>query len=126
MLYILPNKDGRTMENVIYNELRSRGYLVDVGHVTISENNDDGKLVRKNLEVDFICTKGSKKYYVQSAYKLDDSDKMEQEIRPFKRINDSFKKIVITSDTPKPFYSDDGILMMNVYDFLLNQDSLDI
>ena len=58
MLYNLPNKDGRTMENVIYNELRSRGYLVDVGHVTISENNDDGKLVRKNLEVDFICTKG--------------------------------------------------------------------
>ena len=115
-----------SMENIIYNELRSRGYLVDVGHVTISENNDDGKLVRKNLEVDFICTKGSKKYYVQSAYKLDDSDKMEQEIRPFKRINDSFKKIVITSDTPKPFYSDDGILMMNVYDFLLNQDSLDI
>ena len=115
-----------SMENIIYNELRSRGYLVDVGHVTISENNDDGKLVRKNLEVDFICTKGSKKYYVQSAYKLDDSKKMEQEIRPFKRINDSFKKIVITSDTPKPFYSNDGILMMNVYDFLLNQDSLEI
>lgn len=114
------------MENVIYNELRPRGYLVDVGHVTISENNDDGKLVRKNLEVDFICTKGSKKYYVQSAYKLDDSKKMEQEIRLFKRINDSFKKIVITSDTPKPFYSNDGILMMNVYDFLLNQDSLEI
>ena len=114
------------MENVIYNELRSRGYLVDVGHVTISENNDDGKLVRKNLEVDFICTKCSKKYYVQSAYKLDDSKKMEQEIRLFKRINDSFKKIVITSDTPKPFYSNDGILMMNVYDFLLNQDSLEI
>lgn len=126
MLYILPNKDGRTMENVIYNELRSRGYLVDVGHVTISENNDDGKLVRKNLEVDFIRTKGSKKYYVQSAYKLDDSKKMEQGIRPFKRINDSFKKIVITSDTPMPFYSNDGILMMNVYDFLLNQDSLEI
>ena len=126
MLYILPNKDGRTMENVIYNELRSRGYLVDVGHVTISENNDDGKLVRKNLEVDFIRTKGSKKYYVQSAYKLDDSKKMEQEILPFKQINDSFKKIVITSDTPMPFYSNDGILMMNVYDFLLNQDSLEI
>lgn len=99
---------------------------MDVGHVTISENNDDGKLVRKNLEVDFICTKGSKKYYVQSAYKLDDSKKMEQEIRLFKRINDSFKKIVITSDTPMPFYSNDGILMMNVYDFLLNQDSLEI
>lgn len=114
------------MENVIYNELRSRGYLVDVGHVTISENNDDGKLVRKNLEVGFICTKGSKKYYVQSAYKLDDSEKMEQKIRPFKRIKDSFKKIVITPDTPKPFYSNDGILMMNVYDFLLNQDSLEI
>ena len=74
----------------------------------------------------FICNKGSKKYYIQSAYMLGTEEKMAQEIRPFLKINDSFKKIVITSDTPKPFYSDWGILMMNVYDFLLNPDSLEL
>ena len=112
------------MENVIYNELRMRGYSVDVGNLKLVERGKDGKLVKKQLEVDFICKKGSKKYYIQSAYMLGTEEKMEQEIRPFLKINDSFKKIVITSDTPKPFYSDDGILMMNVYDFLLDPDSL--
>ena len=113
------------MENVIYNELRMRGYSVDVGNLKFAQQGKDGKLVKKQLEVDFICKKGSKKYYIQSAYMLGTEEKMEQEIRPFLKINDSFKKIVITSDTPKPFYSDDGILMMNVYDFLLDPDSLE-
>ena len=113
------------MENVIYNELRMRGYSVDVGNLKFAQQGKDGKLVKKQLEVDFICKKGSKKYYIQSAYMLGTEEKMAQEIRPFLKINDSFKKIVITSDTPKPFYSDDGILMMNVYDFLLNSDSLE-
>ena len=82
------------------------------------------KPVKKQLEVDFICDKGSKKYYIQSAYMLETEAKMAQEIRPFLKINDSFKKIVITSNTPKPFYNDQGILIMNVYDFLLNVESL--
>ena len=82
------------------------------------------KPVKKQLEVDFICNKGSKKYYIQSAYMLETEAKMAQEIRPFLKINDSFKKIVITSNTPKPFYNDQGILIMNVYDFLLNVESL--
>ena len=115
-----------SMENVIYNELRMRGFSVDVGNLTIVENGKEGKPVKKHLEVDFICNKGSKKYYIQSAYMLGTEDKMEQEIRPFKKINDSFKKIVITSDTPRPFYTEDGILMMNVYDFLLNGESLEL
>ena len=114
-----------SMENVIYNELRMRGFSVDVGNLKILEQGKAGKPVKKQLEVDFICNKGSKKYYIQSAYMLGTEEKMAQEIRPFLKINDSFKKIVITSDTPKPFYSDEGILMMNVYDFLLNPDSLD-
>lgn len=114
-----------SMENVIYNELRMRGYSVDVGNLKLVERGKDGKLVKKQLEVDFICKNGSKKYYIQSAYMLGTEEKMAQEIRPFLKINDSFKKIVITSDTPKPFYSDDGILMMNVYDFLLDPDSLE-
>ena len=86
----------------------------------------DANLLGGNqLEVDFICNKGSKKYYIQSAYTLETEAKMAQEIRPFLKINDSFKKIVITSNTPKPFYTEDGILMMNVYDFLLNPDSME-
>ncbi|MGN1414149.1 MAG: ATP-binding protein [Anaerovoracaceae bacterium] len=114
-----------SMENVIYNELRMRGCSVDVGNLSIVEPGKDGKPVKKQLEVDFICNKGSKKYYIQSAYMLGTEEKMAQEIRPFLRINDSFKKIVITSNTPKPFYTEEGILMMNVYDFLLKQDSLE-
>ncbi len=115
-----------SMENVIYNELRMRGFRVDVGNLTIVENGKDGKAVKKHLEVDFICSKGSKKYYIQSAYTLATEEKMTQEIRPFLRINDSFKKIVITSDTPKPCYTEEGILIMNVYDFLLNPNMMDM
>ena len=115
-----------SMENVIYNELRMRGFCVDVGNLTVVEKDKSGKPVKKQLEVDFICNKGSKKYYIQSAYMLETKEKMVQEIRPFLKINDSFKKIVITSNTPKPFYNEDGILIMNVYDFLLNMDSLEI
>ena len=99
------------MENIIYNELRMRGFSVDVGNITIVENGKEGKPVKKHLEVDFICNKGSKRYYIQSAYMLGTIEKKEQEIRPFLRINDSFKKIVITSDTPKPFYSEEGIVI---------------
>ena len=115
-----------SMENVIYNELRMRGFHVDVGNLTVVEKGKDTKPVKKQLEVDFICNKGSKKYYIQSAYMLETEAKMAQEIRPFLKINDSFKKIVITSDIPKPFYNDQGILFMNVYDFLLNADSLEL
>lgn len=114
-----------SMENVIYNELRMRGFSVDVGNLNIVEKGKDGKLLKKQLEVDFICNKGSKKYYIQSAYTFGTEEKMAQEIRPFLKINDSFKKIVITSNTPKPFYSDDGILMMNVFDFLLKPELLE-
>ncbi len=76
--------------------------------------------------MDFICNKGSKKYYIQSAYLLETEEKIDQELRPLLKIRDSFKKIVITSNTPRPFYNEDGILMMNVYDFLLNAQSLEI
>ena len=115
-----------SMENVIYNELRMRGFSVDVGNLTLVEKGKNSKPVKKQLEVDFICNKGFKKYYIQSAYMLDTKEKMAQEIRPFLKIHDSFKKIVITSNTPKPFYTDEGILMMNIYDFLLKPDSLEL
>lgn len=111
-----------SMENIIYNELRNRGFKVDVGNLNIVEKNKYGKPAKKQLEVDFICKKGSQKYYIQSAYMLPTVEKTAQEIRPFLKINDSFKKIVITSNTPKPFYDENGILMMSVFDFLLNPD----
>ncbi len=115
-----------SMENVLYNELRMRGFHVDVGNLTIVESGKDKKAVKKQLEIDFICSKGSKKYYIQSAYLLETEEKTAQEIRPLLKVNDSFKKIVVTSNTPKPFYSEEGILMLNVYDFLLNPESLDL
>lgn len=113
------------MENVIYNELRIRGYRVDVGVVPITEKNENGHTVRKQLEVDFICNLGSMKYYIQSAFSIPDEEKRAQEIRPFKKIDDSFKKIVITKDIVAPYYDENGILTMNIYDFLTDEKSLE-
>ena len=112
------------MENIIYNELRMRGYRVDVGVVTVAEK-ADGKVVRKQLEVDFICNLGSSRYYIQSAYSIPDEEKLLQEIRPFRKIDDSFKKIIITKDMVKKHYDEHGILTINIYDFLLDAASLE-
>lgn len=114
------------MENVLYNELRMRGYSVDVGVVPIAQKDPDGKSVRKQLEVDFVCNLGSSRYYIQSAYSLPDEKKRAQEVRPLLRISDSFKKIVVTGDIVPVSYDENGILTMNVYDFLLNPGSLDL
>lgn len=113
------------MENVIYNELRMRGYRVDVGVVPVTEKNKEGKTVRKQLEVDFICNLGSMKYYIQSAFSIPDEEKRAQEIRPFKKIDDSFKKIVITKDIVPAYYDENRILTMNIYDFLMDEKSLE-
>lgn len=114
------------MENAIYNELRMRGYSVDVGVITVSEKDGNGKSVRKQLEVDFVCNLGSKRYYIQSAYSLPDEEKRQQEIRPFRKIDDSFKKIVITKDIVPAFYDENGVLTINVYDFLLDPSSIEM
>ena len=108
-----------SMENVIYNELRMRGYSVDVGVVPIAERDKDDKVIRKQLEVDFVCNMGSLRYYIQSAYSLPDESKRMQEIRPMRRIDDSFKKIVVTRDIVLPYYDEHGVLTVNIYDFLL-------
>lgn len=112
------------MENVIYNELRMRGYNVDVGVVTAAEKDPDGNVSRKQLEVDFVCNLGSARYYIQSAYSLPDDAKRAQEIRPFRKIDDSFKKIIITKDIVEPYYDEYGILTVSIYDFLLDADCL--
>ena len=113
-----------SMENVIYNELRMCGYRVDVGVVTVAEK-VDGKVVRKQLEVDFICNLGSSRYYIQSAYSIPDEEKLLQETRPFRKIDDSFKKIIITKDMVQKHYDEHGILTINIYDFLLDAASLE-
>lgn len=113
-----------SMENVIYNELRMRGYSVDVGVIPIAEKDKDGKVNRKQLEIDFVCNLGSSRYYIQSAYSLPNEAKRTQEIRPFRKIDDSFKKIIITKDIVQPHYDEYGILTVNIYDFLLDRECL--
>ena len=112
------------MENIIYNELRMRGYSVDVGVVTIAENKG-GKVIRKQLEVDFVCNLGSARYYIQSAYTLPDEEKLLQETKPFRKIDDSFKKIIVTKDIVPKHYDEHGILTLNIYDFLLDPASIE-
>ena len=114
-----------SMENVIYNELRMRGYSVDVGVVPIAEKDRNGKVTRKQLEVDFVCNLGSSRYYIQSAYTLPDETKRTQEVRPFRKIDDSFKKIIITRDMVPTQYDEYGILTINIYDFLLDPKCLE-
>src|SRR5699024_7160969 len=114
-----------SMENVIYNELRMRGYSVDVGVVPIAEKDRNGKVTRKQLEVDLVCNLGSSRYYIQSAYTLPDETKRTQEVRPFRKIDDSFKKIIITRDMVPTQYDEYGILTINVYDFLLDPKCLE-
>ena len=114
-----------TMENAIYNELVMRGYNVDVGVVYTTEKNENHQTTRKPLEVDFICNMGSKRYYIQSAFSLPTEEKIEQEKRPLIKIEDSFKKIIVTGDVISPYYNDEGILTVSVYDFLLKSDLIE-
>ena len=109
-----------SMENVIYNELCMRGYNVDVGVVQIAEKDSNGKVARKQLEVDFVCNMGSARCYIQSAYSLPNDEKLKQEVRPLRSIDDSFKKIVVTKDVILPYYDDNGVLFVSIYDFLLD------
>ncbi|MDD3953000.1 MAG: ATP-binding protein [Lentisphaeria bacterium] len=114
------------MENVIYNELRRRRCNVDIGVVPVNEKNSTGVYSRKQLEVDFVANKGSKQYYIQSAFMIPDEAKREQELRPLRTIDDSFKKIIITTHAPAPLYDHHGVLTMSIFDFLLNPESLDL
>ena len=114
------------MENIIFNELKVRGYNVDVGVVVMNEVDKNGKKIRKQLEVDFVCNKGAERFYIQSAYALPDKEKMEQEQRSLVNTGDGFKKIIITKDAVAPLYNDEGILVMSVFVFFLNPDSMEI
>lgn len=117
--------DGHIMENIIYNELLARRYNVDVGIVETFDKDSKGKTIRTNYEVDFIVNKGAKKYYIQSAYRLVDDEKTNQEKQSLRQIADSFKKIIVVRDNIKTRIDNDGIMTMGLYHFLLNENSLD-
>ena len=117
-------EETHIMENIIYNELKIMGFNVDVGVVEYRKD-VDGKSVRVQSEVDFVCNKADKRYYIQSAYSIPDREKMLQEQNSLTRINDSFKKIIIVKDVIKTHYNDDGILILSLFDFLMNQNSLE-
>ena len=118
-------EETHAMENIIFNELKMRGFNVDVGVIILNKTNEKGHGIRKQLEIDFVCNKGSKRYYIQSAYALPNQEKIEQEQRSLMLTGDFFKKIIITKDTPAPYYNENGVLVMSIYDFLLNDNSLE-
>ena len=119
-------EETHLMENIIYNELRVRGYQVDVGVVVKRCRTEKGVQEKKQLEIDFVANKGSKRYYIQSALSLPDDEKRAQEKASLINVGDSFKKIVIVKDVVKPLHDDDGILTMSIYDFLLDENSLEL
>ena len=115
-------EENHLMENIIYNELIIRGYNVDVGVVEIRDENKD----RKQLEIDFVCNLGNKRYYVQSTLNLDTREKTLQEERPFMNVNDNFKKIIVVRDNIKHWITEEGILVVGIQEFLLDKNSLDL
>lgn len=119
-------EETHIMENIIYNELRSRGYSVDVGLVEKRGIDKEGKTIRKQLEIDFIANQGSKRYYIQSAFSMPTEEKRIQEKAPLVNVNDYFKKIIIVKDVVNVIRDEDGITTMSIYDFLLKENSLEL
>ena len=117
-------EETHIMENVIYNELLIRGYHVDVGVVEVTYSDEEKRRLQKQLEVDFVCNQGSRRIYIQSALALPTREKEEQEQMSLRNINDSFKKVIIVKDGPT-HYNEDGILILNLFDFLLKENSLE-
>lgn len=118
-------EETHIMENIIYNELLCRGYSVDVGVVEITSKTANIK-TKKQCEIDFVVNVGAKKYYIQSALNINDPEKEETELRPLKKTNDFFKRIIVTKTLMKPWTDEDGILHLGLYDFLLNENSLEL
>ena len=119
-------EETHLMENIIYNELRVRGFSVDVGVVMKRNRTEAGVQEKRQLEIDFIANQGSRRYYIQSAFSIPDEEKREQEKAPLINVGDSFKKIIIVKDVVKPWHDDDGILTISLYDFLLDEKSLEL
>ena len=114
-------EETHIMENIIYNELLYRGYNVDVGIVEIRDKND-----KKQVEVDFVCNQFNKRYYIQSALSLPTREKTLQEERPLMNIPDNFKKIIVVNNDKKPWFTEEGILVIGLKEFLLDKNSMDL
>jgi len=119
-------EESHVMENIIYNELKLRGYNVDVGIVEVYETDKKGKRNLKQYEVDFIATQGDNKYYIQSALEMNNEEKVKQERKSLVNINDSFKKIIVVKDDVKPRKDDNGITTIGIFNFLLEENSLEL
>lgn len=111
-------EESHLMENVVFNELRRRGWEVDVGVVDAWSRSKDGARFRNSLEIDFVCNKGSARYYIQSAFMIPDREKMEQEQRPFSHVPDSFRRVMIVKESAAPWYNEQGTLIVGLNDFL--------
>ncbi len=118
-------EETHIMENVVYNELNTRGYQIDVGEIEVSEKNKENKKIEKKVEVDFVVNQGSRRYYIQSAYDIPSPEKWAQEEKSLLSIRDSFKKIIIIKGVKQPYYNDNGTMIIGLRDFLLNPNSLD-
>lgn len=114
------------MENLIYNEMRVRGFNVDVGTVLAYTKNEEGKSQRTNLEVDFVCNLGSRRYYIQSAYRMESEEKIKQERTSLEKVDDSFKKIIVLGEECPITRDEKGITTIGIYDFLLKENSLEL
>lgn len=125
-LNLRQQEETHIMENIVYNELLTRGFSVDVGVVRIEETDEAGKRRQKSYEIDFVVNKGAKKYYIQSALNISDDMKARQELRPLLTVNDFFKKFVITKTSMKPWVDEIGIIHLGLYDFLLNEDCFEL
>ena len=119
-------EENHVMENIIYNELKVRGFAIDIGIVNLYDYDKKGKRILKKYEVDFIASKGNNKYYIQSAFSLENEGKLEQETNSLNNINDSFKKIIIVKNNIKPRKDEKGITTIGLYNFLLEENSLDL
>ena len=118
-------EETHLMENVMYNELCLRGYSVDVGVVEINERQEDGKYVRKQIEVDFVCNKADERVYVQSAFSIPTIEKRQQEERPLRNVGDGFRKVVVTKDNVIRHNDENGILIMSLQEFLMDERALE-
>ena len=125
-LNVRQQEENHIMENIIYNELCYREFSVDVGVVTYNYRDENKKSKRTQLEIDFIANKGSKKYYIQSAFNIGDNEKRLQETRSLYNVNDSFKKIVVVKDNIIPWYDEHGVFYIGIEQFLLEENSLDM
>lgn len=125
-LNLRQQEETHIMENVIYNELICRGYSVDVGVIDIFETDSEGKRKKTGCEIDFVINKGFKRYYIQSALRIESEEKEKAELRPLLGVKDFFRKIIITKTGMKPWIDEDGILHLGLYEFLLNPSALDL